>query len=210
MRKKLILLTTIVTIVVALCAFAYAADAIQYNAYEFGVKIVFGGKEIKFDLPVVTINGNTYIPLREAAEKSNINVEWNGDEQKIVLTEYPHDADARGIFNRLVGFSLPDTAEILNYDYSVDEEAQRFMTRISFSANDLEVMKNNFSGWLEDDGRFLSLYNQENDWWDLVDIEKTVCAYHSYKTESYSKSIPIRVYIAEESDNKYNLYVSYN
>lgn len=63
----------------------FADNIAQYTAYEYGAKILLDGKETEFTMPVVLINDRTYIPLRETAENLNIDVEWIGEENKIML-----------------------------------------------------------------------------------------------------------------------------
>jgi hypothetical protein len=48
-------------------------------------KIVLNGNEKKFVNPIVNINGNTYIAIREIAEALDYNVIWNQEEQSVNL-----------------------------------------------------------------------------------------------------------------------------
>lgn len=210
MSKKL---TLIIVVIISAMSFsvAFAINNIWYEAYESGVKIFFNKKETTFDLPIVTINGNTYIPLREAAEKANVSVEWNGEDNTIMLMDNSHNSEMKEVFERLFNFTLPDTAIILDYNYHVDEfEESHFGAKISFDEKDLEDIKSNFSGWMEADERFLFSYNKHYPWWDLLDINETICAYRSFKTGMQIKSISVCSFITEGANDQYYLYVSYN
>lgn len=83
MLKKTTFISIVILTLVTLIIFA--ENIAQYTAYEYGAKILVDGKETNFTMPVVLINDRTYIPLRETAENLDINVEWLGEENKILL-----------------------------------------------------------------------------------------------------------------------------
>lgn len=214
MSKKLILIAVVTIAIIAITPLlvAFAAGTIRYEAYETGVKIFFNGKEIEFDLPVVTINNHTYIPLREAAEKADVGVEWNGEDNTIMLTGNSHGFDVQNVFENLFEFALPDTAEILNYDYFIEYEEQYFTAKISFNGKDLEYIKNSFfkTVWMElEDWKFLSYNGNKYPWWDLSDTSESTCAYHRFKSGVEKKTVEVCFFITEGPSDQYYLYVSY-
>jgi len=216
MRKKTILAIILMIAVLSTCV-VFANDIIHFDAYKSNVTISYNNRYLSFDLPVVTINGNTYVPLREAAENGNINVEWDGEAQKIILTNHTQTDDveevqsdnAEEIFFNLFKFELPFQSEILNYDYYVDENKERhFAAKIAFKKKYLAYVKSHFKGWGDVDIALLSVYNQEYAWWDLLDIEETIESYHAFESGVSAKSIPIYVYITEGGNDWCYLYVN--
>lgn len=99
-------------------------------------------------MPVVIINDYTYIPLREVAKKLNIKVNWNKDENKIILSKDTYSFDIYKIFENLFKFKLPDETKILNYDYEIiggkqcNNDVQCLSLKISINENDIEFIKN--------------------------------------------------------------------
>ena len=98
--KKSVFLFNIIVILLALFVNVYSEDIFFYKAYISDSKIIYNENEIEFESPVVTIDNQTYIPLREVAEKMDISVDWNGEDHRIVLTKNS-DYAAREIFNNL-------------------------------------------------------------------------------------------------------------
>lgn len=205
MYKK-ITLVAMITVMLSV-SIVLAKDIIQWDAYKFDSKILYNGKEVTFNLPIVSINDNAYIPLREAAEKCDMVVNWNDKEKEIILTPKTGETDEKRKCSIFSVFQLPETAKILNCDYRVEDEEEYSAAKISFEPQDLEAVKSSFAGWLEDDGILLPAFNKEYTWWDLTDVNETVCAYYSYKSGVRVKSIPIYAFVTSGEDGRYYLYL---
>jgi len=82
MKKAVIFLCVFIALPF-LCAAKQAITS--YNANSVHYKIFVNGTEKQFINPVVNINGNTYIPLREAAETLGMDVQWDSDNQTIQI-----------------------------------------------------------------------------------------------------------------------------
>ena len=113
MHKKIVFA---VMAVIAIPLAVFAAGNLSYEAYKSDAMISFNDMDVNFQLPVVTINGNTYIPLREAAEKLGMTVDWNVPEwyenqKNIRIVRNIPDIDAKEAFQNLFGFALPETAD---------------------------------------------------------------------------------------------------
>lgn len=107
--KKLIL-GVLACVLITGTAFAVSNPDLVLEAVNY--KIIADGEEIDFENPVVTINGNAYIPLREAAENAGMTVEWDegsetinivsgSDQEALALSPYQEDGlwgymDCRG------------------------------------------------------------------------------------------------------------------
>lgn len=211
---------------------AFAAGKLSYEAYENDAKIFYNGKEIDFQLPVVTINGNTYVPLRETAEKTGVAVNWNGYYQRICLARNIQGIDAKEAFNSLFKIELPNSAEVLSYEYYddilyEDRPEKHFAAKISFDEEDLEYVKSQFSdGWFEDyteeeldeelaglagiNARFVKVFSKEYEWWDLADPNDVLYTYWTYMSGTYVKTIVPRVFISQSQEGQYYLYVNYH
>ena len=211
--KKSVFLFNIIVILLALFVNVYSEDIFFYKAYISDSKIIYNENEIEFESPVVTIDNQTYIPLREAAEKMDISVEWNGEDHRIVLTKNSNDA-AREIFNNLFEFALSPTAEILNYDYFTEDDEQYFIAKISFNQSDLEYFDNNLSISLNriDMARsssMISYYNNIYTWWDLSELNRSVSVYRRMKSGVRKKTVDMSVFITPVVDDMYYLYLYY-
>lgn len=204
MNKKITIMFVI--ILTLLSSTVLSDNMFRFDVYESNAKIFLNENEEDFDMPIITINGYTYIPLREMAQKANMVVEWDGDESKIMLSDNKSNFVGKKLFNDLFKFSLPDTANVINYDYFVENEEECFAAKISFDENDLEVLKINFKGWQDDAGKFLSFINQKYSWWSLDNIDDAVCAYHCFFSGTHIKTRNARVYISSGENGKYYLH----
>lgn len=83
-----------------------------------GVKVRVNGKQIKFDQPPIIKDGRTLVPIRAVFEALNIDVEWNGDEQKVILTKGNNQIvltiGSRFYTNGIYEFSLDVPPQIIN------------------------------------------------------------------------------------------------
>lgn len=213
--KKFILIFNTIAVLFILFINVYSEDIFFYKAYKTDSKIIYDGNEIEFEAPVVTIDNHTYIPLREAAEKMDISVNWNGEENKIILTENSNDVYARELFNSLFKFALPSTAEVLNYDYYVENDEQYFAAKISFNQSDLEYITSKLSenyayiDYLNQRNyiNFISVYSNEYPWWELSELTDSDLNYRIMKSGVYKKTVEICFFITKASDGEYYLYV---
>jgi hypothetical protein len=86
MKNKLTICGFIMVIALtALITITSASNTGSLSAYVAQFKIVVNGGEQTFENPIVTINDRTYIPLREIGEVLGMNVEWDGENQKIII-----------------------------------------------------------------------------------------------------------------------------
>lgn len=214
--KKSIISIVLVVAVLTTCV-VFADDIMHFDAYRSDVKIFCNNRYLSFSLPVVTINGSTYVPLREAAENGNMDVEWNGEEQKITITnnaqtdraEEIQTDNAEEVFFNLFKFEMPFQSEILNYDYYVDQnQEQHFAAKIAFKKKYLSYVTGQFKGWIDVDTDRLSVYNREYAWWDLLNIEEAVETYYAVESGVSAKSVPVYVYITEGGNDWCYLYVN--
>ena len=85
MKLKIILLVAIIILVVFVSVFANQIT--QFVATVVDFRIFLNDEERNFDLPVVIIDNHTYIPLRELSENFGMGVEWDGENNKIYITQ---------------------------------------------------------------------------------------------------------------------------
>jgi hypothetical protein len=86
MKNKLTICGFIVVIsLTVLVTIASASNAESLSAYVAQFSVVVNGEERDFENPIVTINDRTYIPLREVGELFGMDVEWDGENQKIII-----------------------------------------------------------------------------------------------------------------------------
>ena len=232
MNKKFILIFTLIIIMSSLVVFANGNIKLKYEAYESYAKIFLNYKEIKFDLPITVINGHTYVPLKETVEKSNLDIRYSEKEHKIILTKNSYDFDIYKVFESLFEFKLSDRAEILYYDYVVQNEEQYLKAKIAIDKKDLEYIKNleennnglkvvessdewSYNKWKaiesSDEWSYLPNISKRYSWWNLLSIDETVISYERFKPRVYIKSIiGMGLFITEETDGQYYLYAIYS
>ncbi len=154
----------------------------QYTAYKTDIPMFFNEDRINFTNPVVIINGNTYIPLREAVEYMGMNIDWSPEEIHIssnnpvlVMSVFPESIGEETYYIRLfengrletVFGSRSSNKNLLHNDYM---KAGAETASVMLSKDDLDAInalidkisekKNNseqipFVGW--DDGWNVSL-----------------------------------------------------
>lgn len=217
MKKKYIIILLCIVLCVSIIASAQSNTMIEAMLYD--VDIFFDGKKIEFQSPVVMIDNQTYIPLREAAEKLNIKVEWDGAARRIILMD--NLVELNNIFVKLFGFDLPKSAEIKNFDCYNEFEDQILVAKIIFDKDDLSYIQGGLGKKLTmsvdsgskitDETSFLSYYSNKYPWWDLTESYKIRYCYHGVESSmSFWSLIHIWGFITEDSDNQFCLYLSRN
>lgn len=97
MKKSVIILCAVAIIA---SVFASAKEIEQLIANIVSYKIVVDGVEASFQKPVVSINGTTYVPIRELCENLGIDLNWNEEEKAVVInTDDEMNCDNWTIFN---------------------------------------------------------------------------------------------------------------
>jgi len=196
-----------------------ASEIIRYDAYKSDIEIYYNGEEIKYDSPVITVNDQTYIPLRETAEKLDMNVIWDSLYNSIDLAPELDDASGRVVFNELFEFELPESAKMLNYEYFIESSSKEkcFKAKISFDAKDLQTIQDGFSQHqlqnpedITNEKTFLEYYNSVYEWWNLTKLEDTLSFYKWFKIGEVKMSVPLWAFITKDVDGTYYLYVTHN
>ena len=205
---KRIIVSVVVIMAMVFLLVAFATTTMRYDAYESNAKIFFNEQEVEFDAPIVIMNDRTYIPLRETAEKANVLVEWNGTDNAVMLTDISQPVSLYKIFELLFNFALPDSAEILHYDYFAQYAEKHFRGKISFDRQDLEYIKSNISRLITvEDLDWFDYYSRKYDWWDVEDIGEMIYACRGFKSGVELKTIGISFLITEGENDQYYLYV---
>ena len=222
MNKKLLVLLLISVLCIPV---VFAEEEVKYEAYPLDANILSDGLiAVNFELPVVTIDGHTYVPLREAAEKVDMDITWFPygyadhtpcimlKKRKIPLNKLNYDMAA--VFEKLIGFALPDTAEILDYRYLIMYEDEHFSCKASFQERDLEYIKNAVRDWTMYGADtpdmlqvILSNLNYDYDWWELSDINESIFNRAKVKKGNAAMTISIYLFITEGENGAYYLYV---
>ena len=96
MKKRLIILGVII-IAILTTTTVFAGNVERLTAHVVQFRIFINGEEQHFTNPVVAIDNRTYVPLREVGEALGLNVEWDGENQKIFMNDPPELNDEWGI-----------------------------------------------------------------------------------------------------------------
>lgn len=180
--------------------------------------IYYNGELQEYNLPVITIDGHTYVPLRETAENLGLDIDWSEESNKIEVTS------PEKIFEKLTGFVFPETASILNYDYrKADAEKMQdpqFCAKIRISASELAPILNNLQEfWIKENddinpNDFNQFYvpnmqyeNEQYSWWDLESAKDALYVYERAIAGMYVKTTYVWFIITEETTDSYIIYL---
>lgn len=209
MGKKVILVTSLLVITI-MSTFVFAN--VKFEAYDSDIKIYYNDKEVKFKLPIVIINGNTYIPIKEAAEKLKIKTMWDEERKRVFLDENTYGFKIDKMFKNLYEIELPEGTEILNYDYVIEDNKQCLITKILLNKKDVEDLKAYLEKekWEEiNNWNSFSIYAEKYEWWDLLSIEETINAYKMV-IPGIQKETVEKIFFIAEKDLQYYLYTVYS
>lgn len=84
---KKIFCVTVIVLTLSIFSFASFSMNEGLNIEKVNFDIIINDNQETFDLPVVTINDVTYLPLRELCEKLNMKVEWYSEEKEINISK---------------------------------------------------------------------------------------------------------------------------
>ncbi len=228
MKKRAIIISAAMAAVLLLTAFT--ENVMRYDAYKTEEKIFFDGEEIKYDEPVVKINGMIYVPLRETEEKRGGTVHWHGENLgRVEVTSKNFDAEQ--LFEQIFQFELPESAQIENYSYYFvrddlipenKEVEEYFVGKISFEEKDLEYIKQGIDllaleeteldreDWDYNLRIFIRKYNEKFDWWKLSRKEDVKHYYAGTTSGKFIKSRVREHLITDAPEGKYYLYAIYD
>jgi hypothetical protein len=80
MKKFITAMLASIFISMSILAFATNYDAITAN-----FKIIINGNEWTSDEPIVTINGNTYLPVKSLEDALGVTIVWNEEKSQVEI-----------------------------------------------------------------------------------------------------------------------------
>ena len=86
MRKRSLVLVAVAVILIT-STVSYSLGKNQFIADKANFKILLDGSEFETVKPLVTIDGTTYLPLREIGNALNTKVIWNGEKRQVEIGE---------------------------------------------------------------------------------------------------------------------------
>lgn len=75
----------IVSLVVLMNITAYAESGKIYKTVSVAYPIIINGTKLNSDLPVLNLNGSTYLPLRKVSEAVNVNISWDETNREVLI-----------------------------------------------------------------------------------------------------------------------------
>lgn len=214
MKKRFF--AVVLSIYLICSTFVFAQEDCGFNVTPYNFKIFWNGNEFKADSPVLLVNGQTYVPLRDFSEQLSMDVHWDVDAQEIRITE--HHFDVYEIFYDLYQFDLPPTATIEDYAYERFGRDVSLKAKIFFEEQDLEYIKENIeiraTPLESNDSEYCDLvmsnFSREYDWWNISSIKDSQYAYHGFAQGTEVMTIPIWGLICKSPDSTgYYLYISH-
>lgn len=118
MKKLKFLL--IIVLVLSIYSLSEASTSLLAEAGLFNIFI--NGREEKFKKPIVTINGDTYLPLREVCDKLKINLNWDSNSKSIYLNIKEAGIHVFETIDGKFGFADKDNNVVISPTYSYAEE----------------------------------------------------------------------------------------
>lgn len=223
-RMKKCFLILVTATIIFCSTMVLAQEKILFDVIQYNFDMFFHGEKMNLKSPILLVDGQTYVPLREMAKYLNLDVEWQKEEQKIDLSYKLFDANAT--FNEIFEFDLPESAKILNYGYSIDSTVdQKYMSvKISFKESDLLQIQERLNSttyakhalsekslehhreWLEEE---LACYTDRYDWWELLTLDDCDTVYYGLKTGTQIKTVEIKGFICkQEGEKSFYLYLT--
>lgn len=222
----------IITGVIFATAIQTAHDTAEknYNISDIAVNITYNGKPVEYELAPVIIDGHTYVPLRESADKSGLDVDWDSETNTVLLTseEYEWDCENNSIifsenavsgysqFDYLFGLELPDSAEFEGFDFRYEYFEPHLKAKIIMTASDAEAFKKEVESKYrknEDDETeiynvVLANYSKWYDWWDLSELPEGVEIYESFESGLFVMTLDYQIFFVPAEKDMCCVYVS--
>ena len=161
-------------IIVILGNVTLAEDQIIFESFKSESDIIYNGNQIFFDKPIVEIEGNTYVPLREAANKLDISVDWDNSSKTIKLLGDTSESDTvLTIAQRLYEVNLNGYVKLLDYSYFLDGIENMYqeylIAKFKIQKEDIENIEEIFvnSGYKKDDDFQLNFWAEQYEWIDI-------------------------------------------
>jgi len=93
-----------------------------YIAEEATFPILVDGQEVKLDMPVVTIEGRTYLPLRALGDILQVDVDWNSNLNRVEINK------EKPTKNSKVGANMDNSNKINVIDeYNIEVDGVRYI-----------------------------------------------------------------------------------
>ena len=86
MKKKLYITFLIILVAVVIMTITVCAATVYFTAEKIKYSVFVNDKPMDFELPIVGIEGRTYVPMREFCEFMEFDVHWNEQTQKAEIS----------------------------------------------------------------------------------------------------------------------------
>ncbi len=213
MTKKIF--AVVLSICLICSTFVFAENDSIFDVIPYDFEISWNGSKFDSDSPVLLINGQTYVPLRDWAEQIGMDVHWDGESRKIQMTESGFWFE--DVFFDALGFDLPLEAEVVEYAYGRYGRDISLHTKIFFGESDLAYIKKQLDGIgsllsedeMDDEEIELINMSKKYDWWDISSPKDAEYAYFGFMEGFEVITIPVWGLICKAPDSDgYYLYIS--
>ena len=211
MMKKILLICIICIVLGGIDGIVLANQILTFTAQKVDFKIEVDGQETEFEMPVVVIEGRTYLPLREMAETLGIGIEWLEEEQKIVITTEGEDKGAPTTnlnpmkLQLYESYTVDDTSSVRKY-FHLREDVPivgffqiRDLERLHELVDFLEL--NLPSGFDFDFGKYPDKWVLMTFGRQLVEIQ------YEYRESEYDYGVPFTEIVFAEDHNDQAMYI---
>ena len=136
MKNNIVKIMVLMIALILFMTLTYASNELIAKVEQY--KIIVNGEEKIFNMPIVTINDRTYIPLRETAETLDMDVRWDDEKQEININNMIEEDELYVFYkNGLYGYIDKDFNIIIQpkYYYAEDFSEGLALVRTSNSQN---------------------------------------------------------------------------
>lgn len=136
MKNNIVKIMVLMIALILFMTLTYASNELIAKVEQY--KIIVNGEEKNFNMPIVTINDRTYIPLRDTAETLDMDVRWDDEKQEININNMIEEDELYVFYkNGLYGYIDKDFNIIIQpkYYYADDFSEGLALVRTSNSQN---------------------------------------------------------------------------
>ena len=194
----------------ALPLFCGASEMLNtYDAVEYNQNVFINGRAFLHNSPIMEINDRLYVSLEDFADYRGYVYHPKNEGTIEITTEY---SDGRAAFEKLMEITLPATADIKEWNYSVTDEFEKnFVAHVELTAADLEtllpVISESYVEFESQNSSYDTEMNKEYSWWNS-EVPPSTRFFKKWTQGTVVKTVNLYIRISPTSTGKYELFAS--
>lgn len=180
-----------------------------YDAVEYNQEVVINGWSFSHDSQIMEINDRLYVSLEDFADYRGYVYHQENEGTIEITTEY---SDGRVAFEKLMEITLPATADIKEWNYSVtDEFEKKFVAHVELTAADLEallpVISESYVEFENHNSSYDMEMNKKYSWWN-AEMPLFTRFFQKMVQGTVVKTVNLYLRISPTTTGKYELFAS--